>query len=283
MKNCPICHGPAQEQFRSHDIPIGDCRTCGHRFASLEPTESHVAEVYGDGYFFAGGAGYSDYLAEEAILQGAGRRYARLMSRWLHPGRMLDVGSAAGFIMEGFRQAGWNGIGVEPNARMAKVARDRFNLDVRAEPFGADTLVGETFDLVTMIQVIAHFSDPLEALRSACSRLRPGGYLLVETWNYQSRIAKAMGAAWHEYSPPSVLHWFSPRSLAQLGAHAGLTPIHRGTPSKWIAAGHAASLLRYKFQKGLVGTIARPLLGMIPGSLKLPYPSEDLFWIVFRR
>ena len=49
---------------------------------------------------------------------------------------------------------------------------------------------------------------------------------------------------------------------------------------KWIAGAHARSALRHRLRPGGFG--AR-LTGLIPAGVRLPYPSEDLFWALYRR
>ena len=46
-----------------------------------------------------------------------------------------------------------------------------------------------TYDIVTLWDVIEHVEDPLGLLISAMAHLRPGGWLVVETGNYQSADA----------------------------------------------------------------------------------------------
>jgi SAM-dependent methyltransferase len=238
--------------------------------------------VYSDDYFFGGGAGYSDYLSERRLIRAAGRKYATRVARWLRPGKMLDVGAAAGFTLEGFRDAGWNVRGVEPNPRLARHARDQLGIPVTAGSLEEYAPEG-SFDLVTMIQVIAHVADPRRALARLAAFTRPGGVVLLETWDRGSLTATLFGSRWHEYSPPSVLHWFTRRGLAALGRECGLQPIHRGTPFKWIDVGHAAGLVAHKLQGSPVGTAVRRLLSLLPRHPAMPYHSEDLFWIAFRR
>jgi len=78
-----------------------------------------VARIYDDDYFQGGKAGYPDYLAEADLLRCHGRWYGRLLAKYMQPGRVLDIGAAAGFILQGFQDCGWKGNGVEPNQRMA--------------------------------------------------------------------------------------------------------------------------------------------------------------------
>ena len=109
-----------------------DCAACSHRFAEIEADESHVAETYDDSYFNGGGAGYSDYLVETEMLRKRGQMYAKKIEKFSDTkGKVLDVGAAAGFILQGFIDGGWNGAGLEPNAVIANAGRDEYGLDIR--------------------------------------------------------------------------------------------------------------------------------------------------------
>jgi SAM-dependent methyltransferase len=240
-----------------------------------------VARVYGDDYFRGGGAGYPDYLAEERLLVEHGRRYGRLLARHTVPGVVLDVGAAAGFILQGLVESGWQGMGVEPNAAMAAHARSR-GLDVRAGSL--ETLeVALRFDLVSWIQVVAHLVDPRAAFLKAAALTRPGGYWLLETWDRESLAARAAGRRWHEYCPPSVLHWFTREGLRRLGADCGMREVARGRPAKWIESGHAVSLLRHKLAPHPGGRWAGAALRAVPRGLRFPYPGDDIFWMLLRK
>lgn len=280
---CPLCHATAKIAFVKHGHAVCDCTLCGHRFASLHPDpQQHVAAVYSDDYFTGGAAGYQNYLAEAKLLTASGRRYARRLSRYAKPGRMLDVGAAAGFLLKGFVDAGWQGVGIEPNDSVASHARTALGLDVRTgmfEEFEAD----QPLDLVSIIQVMAHFVDPSAAVRKADSLLAERGLCLVETWNVRSWTARLFGRSWHEYSPPSVLHWFSPDRLRDLFREHGFVEVARGRPQKWLDGQHAKSLLRHALPKSLPGRLIGGMAGIVPDRLPIPYPSEDLFWSLFRK
>jgi hypothetical protein len=96
--------------------------------------------------------------------------------------------------------------------------------------------------------------------------------------------ARLLGRRWHEWSPPSVLQWFSPRSLAELARQQGLEVVARGRPRKRIGAAHAKSLLRHKLGTSSAGRLAGRVLDYaLPSRVTLPYPSEDLFWLLLRK
>ncbi len=134
-----------------------------------------------------------------------------------------------------------------------------------------------------MIQVVSHFVDPPAAVRAASRLLTDGGLLLVETWDRTSLTARLFGRRWHEYSPPSVLHWFSRNGLDRLMSTMDLQRIASGRPSKWIRFGHALSLVRHKLSTSWWGNIATIPLGLVPSGLNLPYPGNDVFWSLYQR
>jgi SAM-dependent methyltransferase len=280
---CPICDGGSSEAFVKDGYDIRGCAECGHRFTqpSVDP-QQHVNAAYSDDYFFSGGAGYSDYLADEKLLHNRGQWYAKILNQQGPPGRILDVGAAAGFILKGFVDSGWTGRGIEPNDRMASVARGRLGLEVLTGML-ENLPVDDQYDAVSMIQVLPHFIDPKRAMSVVANVLKPGGLLLIETWNRSSWTAKFFGKNWHEYSPPSVLHWFDPAGVARLGGQFGLTQIARGRPSKKISAAHAKSLLRHKFGPSWIGRMMSGAMNICPDRVNFPYPAEDLFWIMLRK
>lgn len=276
--NCPLCKSPSRQVFQKHGYWIYDCERCQHRFVPIAATSQHVAQVYDDSYFNSTGAGYPDYLGESDMLIAHGRRYGKLLTRYMQPGTVLDIGAAAGFILKGLTESGWEGAGIEPNANMAHHARNVLGLDVTAGAL-EDFQTAQTYDLVTMIQVAAHFYDVPRALAKAAAMTKPGGYWLVETWNRDSFVARGLGQNWHEYSPPSVLHWWTPAVLRDTVREYGFETIAQGRPEKWLNGAHAKSLVQFKLEKSPL----RVLLGMIPDKLPIPYPTFDLFWALYRK
>lgn len=273
--NCPLCKSESKFAFEAKGFNLLDCVKCGHRFAEISADEQHVSAIYDDSYFNGGGAGYTDYFAEGEMLRNRGQMYAQKIEKFAKGGRILDVGAAAGFILQGFTDKGWNGIGLEPNGSMAQFGREKLGLDIRQgslESFQTD----EKFDLISMIQVVAHFYDPITAFQTAANLLKDDGFLLIETWNRESISARIFGKNWHEYSPPSVLQWFSLNGLTEFLKIFGFEKLAHGRPSKKISGEHAKSLLKYRLGDN-------PLLKLIPSKINFPYPSEDLFWALYKK
>jgi len=285
MSACPLCTSAAANWTKLGPFTIDQCSRCLHRFVAEVPVRSHIADVYDDAYFNGGGAGYTNYLAQRELLCSRGKWYGELVKRLTggSVGRVLDVGAAAGFLLSGWKQAGWQSVGIEPNRSMTLEAA-KLGLDVRCGAFESETFFEEaSFDCVAMIQVISHLVDPRLAIAKAYHLLRPGGVLLVETWDRGSVIARLLGKGWHEYSPPSVLHWFTRAGLQQVMVQRGFEPIGSRRALRWIHVGHAKSILQHSAKKSLVYTGVSSIMKILPSGWSLPYPGDDLFWALYRK
>jgi SAM-dependent methyltransferase len=213
---CPVCAGPTAAERRFGDVPLRRCADCGFTLlvGDVDP------DLYGDRYFetYAGG----DYLAHEARRRRESRLRLRLLARVAPPpGRLLEVGAAAGFFLDEARTAGYDGKGVEPNPAMAAFARARLRLDVRTGTLGETALDPGSFDAVCAFHVLEHIDRPLEAARSIHGALRPGGHLLVEVPNAESATARRRGAHWPPLDLPHHVGHHGPRSLRTLLERAG--------------------------------------------------------------
>ena len=273
---CPLCSSKSKYSFKVNGYTIRDCEVCSHRFAEIRANKYHTEEVYSDSYFTGGGAGYPDYLIESEMLRKRGSMYANKIEKYAtERGRILDVGAAAGFILQGFIDKGWEGVGVEPNQKISDYGRKELGLDIVQTPF-EDFKTDEKFSLISMIQVIPHFYQQRQAFENAANFLKKDGLLLIETWSRNSISAKLFGKKWHEYSPPSVLHWYSLEGLTNFLKEFNFKKVANGRPPKNISGKHVKSLIKYKLGNSF-------LLNLIPNKINLPYPSEDLFWVLFRK
>jgi SAM-dependent methyltransferase len=282
MSTCPLCERPGRPLFAKGGYLIQGCMHCGHQWTAVSDAQEHVQRIYNDYYFHGDAAGYPDYLSEGSLLTARGRWYARLLRRFTEPGLMLDVGAAAGFILKGFTQTGWQGVGVEPNATMAEYARQTLGLHVHTgtlEQFHST----EQFDVISMIQVVAHFPEPRQAFARAAELTRPGGHWLIETWDRASWSAWLFGQSWHEYSPPSVVQWFSAAGLRRFARRFGFRYVASGRPRKCLSGAHAKALLASRVPGLPLGRRLEGMVALIPDRLTVPYYADDLFWVLFRK
>ena len=258
------------------------CLECDHLFTDFVPTPNEVEQIYSDDYFFKGGAGYDDYTLEKDMLIKRGEYYAGKINKFMRAGEVLDIGAAAGFLLKGFENKGWKGTGIEPNNSMVEYGKNVVGVNIRKGTVETIELEHK-FDLVILVQVVAHIYDLQNSIDKIYNLLKPNGKVLIETWNKDSITARIFGKNWHEYSPPSTLNYFSKKTLNQLMSQHNFSEVAQGTPKKSIHSKHAKSLIKHKLleSKGLKWMAG--MTALIPGNMIIPYPSEDLFWTLYKK
>lgn len=281
--NCTICKSTNTElKFIKNGYHILHCNNCDHLFTDYEPTLKEIEQIYSDDYFFKGGVGYEDYTLEKDMLIRRGEYYAEKISNDILPGKVLDIGAAAGFLLKGFENKGWYGIGIEPNKCMVDYGVNTLNIDLRQGTIEAIELE-DKFDLIILIQVIAHIYNLEKSIDKISKYLNPNGMILIETWDKDSLTSKLFGKNWHEFSPPSTLNYFSKKTLKQLMNQMGLSLVTLGRPKKNIHSKHAKSLIKHKINETKGLSWMAGITNLFPENMLLPYPSEDLFWALFKK
>jgi len=141
--------------------------------APLPEPESHqyrqVAESFGSDAerYDRARPGYPGALVERIVADSPGPD-------------VLDVGCGTGIAARQFQAAGCRVLGVDPDGRMADLAR-RNGVEVEAAAFEAWDPAGREFDAVIAGQAW-HWVDPVAGAAKAAQALRPSGRLAV-FWN----------------------------------------------------------------------------------------------------
>jgi ubiquinone/menaquinone biosynthesis C-methylase UbiE len=117
-----------------------------------------------------------DQAVETALLAAVGRQPFQAM---------LDLGTGTGRLLELFAPLYRRGVGIDLSREMLTVARA--NLDragvahaqVRQGDIFAPPVERDSFDLITMHQVLHYLDEPGAAIREAARLLRPAGRLVI--------------------------------------------------------------------------------------------------------
>ena len=104
--------------------------------------------------------------------------------------RLLDLGCGTGALLDRSRAFGFDPYGVELDPHFAEYARKEFGIPVVAGELRPEHFERESFDAVTMMDVIEHVTDPLELLNTAWHLMKPNGVLAIYTPNHRSLIAR---------------------------------------------------------------------------------------------
>ncbi len=176
----------------------------------------------GDSYFSA-----DDREAERVLRQShttLSALYPGRLSRireFIEPARMLDIGCASGSFLAAAQARSWMVWGVEPS----RVMREQTSRELGRPVFASIDEVlarGESFECVTMFEVIEHLADPLETMRKIARLLTPGGVLAISTPNCECPEASGALAVDVWFIPPEHIAYFGPHTLPRCLKQAGL-------------------------------------------------------------
>jgi 2-polyprenyl-3-methyl-5-hydroxy-6-metoxy-1,4-benzoquinol methylase len=202
----------------------------------------------------------------DSYLHGC-RQYCRSGSRSL---RMLDVGCGNGSLLERASRQGFECEGIETCQELAELTRNKLNRPVHNKLLAHCGFPMETFDVITMYDLIEHLPDPIEDLRLAQSWLKPGGILFVLTPNDDALIRRVARLAYRTslrsvQRPmqtlyyPHHLSYFTARSLRSLFENVGLDIVHMETRNQEMSRLNVSGIDR--LMVNLVFAASRPLKG----------------------
>jgi len=141
----------------------------------------------------------------------------------LHPrrGRLLDVGSGYGYLLDFFRADGWDVIGVDPMGEACEHARSELGIEAIPALLEDAGIPDESLDAVLMMHVIEHVPDPLATLREVHRVLKPGGHIIVETPRYDTLMFKLLGKRERSLSCNGHIWFFTNGTLRRVYERAG--------------------------------------------------------------
>jgi SAM-dependent methyltransferase len=131
----------------------------------------------------------------------------------LPPGRLLDVGCGLGHLLSGVDPR-WERHGIEISEYAAERATEHgviFHGDLTSANYP-----DRFFDVVTLYHVIEHMEDPERELREIKRVLKPGGWLIAGTPNFDSACARRFGDNFRLLHDVTHISLFSAESLRRL-------------------------------------------------------------------
>jgi len=177
------------------------------------------------------------YLDEEAGRRKASRKILERIERLTNKEKILDIGSSAGFFLAEAKSRGWETVGIEFSNWSKEYAEKTFGLSIYNQPLEQLNWKPESFDAITMLDVIEHLTDPRQVLAEAKKILKPGGVFALTTPNIESFIAKLTKEKWYAILP-GHLFYFSPKALEKILTETGFQIAKRRTHTRYFSAAY---------------------------------------------
>ncbi|MFT4092974.1 MAG: class I SAM-dependent methyltransferase [Niabella sp.] len=231
--HCPVCKsGMLQQVFSVKDNTVSGkafriihCDSCTLRFTQDVPDINEIGQYYKS----------EDYISHTNTSKGlinklyqrvrkvTMKQKAGIIEKYteLKTGKLLDVGCGTGTFLNTMQKAGWEVLGLEPEADARKVANNEYGITAKPSPelFSLDN---ESFDAITLWHVLEHVHTLHEYVAQLKNLLAKNGVLFVAVPNYTSKDAKVYGKYWAGYDVPRHLYHFSPHAMQVLMEQHGL-------------------------------------------------------------
>jgi SAM-dependent methyltransferase len=171
---CRICDSETcSDYLYARGYRIVQCSDCGLRFVNPQPSVHELNSFYSD-------------FDHESTWRGAGeegfdRAIRDVLLNFRSSGSALDIGSSRGNFLMAMTRAGFSVYGVEPSPRNSEFARS-----VNRIPTFTGTIEQflaapprQTFDVVTMLNVLEHLRDPKTVLLSLRRLMPENGIIAI--------------------------------------------------------------------------------------------------------
>jgi len=207
-----------------------ECETCGLVFTSPRLRSDLILK------------GYTESPDPNYVSQAEGRvktfeRCLNVVERYQKPGRILDVGAAAGFFLKVAKERGWETLGVEPSKYLADFGNKNYGVNIRCGSIETVGNFGKPMDVVTLWDVLEHTLDPKDVLARTNRLLKHGGHVVINYPNIGNWLARLAGR--HYWFIISVhLYYFTPKTIAKMLEATGFEVVNQAPHYQFLELGY---------------------------------------------
>lgn len=230
---CRICGGDNESPYLSaRGYRIVRCGECGLWYVNPQPTPEELSQFY---------ATYDDGEQWRARERGFNEGVRRAILPFAQGGALLDVGCGSGDFLVCMREAGFRVQGIEPSRSGSSYAQSVHGIEI-FRGMVEDYIAGaplDTYEVVSLLNVLEHLTDPHRMLLQIRELIRPNGLLAVVVpdarfHDFVGKFRALLGASdpyWLErpksvlsgFKLPDHLSSFEPRTISLLLQRCGFS------------------------------------------------------------
>lgn len=265
-RRCPVCF--SNEVWNFDQIPgnvVRACHRCKCRYLGHFDVDADAQPVHRILRAQRAQIG----IGEETLLHGVARektsqrRLTALRRHLTSRARILEIGVRDGsFGAAAAREFEY--VGIDRAAVTARAARAR-GLDVYCSTVPNFVNTGPAFDAIVLFHVFENLADPHDALARMKDLLKPGGVLLLSTFDTEGLVYLITERRWMTQNFRTHLILYSRSALIELLEHSGF---------EIISIGAELAYRDHRFLRHSVGTrwpglapLVRMLLKILPDPL----------------
>ena len=230
---CRSCDTASKYQFVRTEHVFGSdgshkfwtCEKCGLVYLWPIPSEEEEEKFYAqefEKFMQTRTGGDRDWSGPEAHLktnQDQVKRRWKFLKDYLKTGDdILEIGCSSGFMMDAFKEAGLNPIGIEPSDHFSKFLAKRRHISYSS----IDELLSDQpkikFDLIVHFFVLEHIRDTIGFIQRQLDLLKHDGKIIAEVPCVYDPLTSLYNIPAFEKFYWSIAHhyYFSPQSLSKI-------------------------------------------------------------------
>jgi 2-polyprenyl-3-methyl-5-hydroxy-6-metoxy-1,4-benzoquinol methylase len=206
---------------------VCECRVCGLYQIFPKLSTSEMEQYYPADYIC-----YLEAIEDEEKpftrfnrFRAQRKRCRQIERRTEKKGKILDIGCATGIFLNEMQKRDWDCKGIEPDQEAADYAQSRFGLDVFHGVLENSHLPSNTYDVVSLWDVLEHVYDLKFTISEIFRVLKPGGMLIATLPNAIAFERYIFGKYWVGWEVPRHYRTFTPKTIKQFLGNYKFTDI----------------------------------------------------------
>lgn len=254
---CPVCHSKdtylkypssAKDVVGNYKISAAEigkhsdiyqCRECQLGFVGNNDFISRLVQNYNSDTID------EIYEIEERGRKKTAKRILATIDKYKGGKKLLDVGCYTGIFLSCASIAGYDTVGIEASPKAVAIAHKKGLLSVQLgllEEY-SNSLADNSFDVITLLDVIEHMSDPQKVLRILYKKLKPSGIIFLSTPNFLSFLSRLQKERWYAVVPHHI-YYFSYKNLEHILIEVGFKILNHSTQTRFFSTSYILTRIK---------------------------------------
>ena len=161
------------------------------------------------------------------------KKILKSIAPYKNHGKLLDIGAGSGLLVHEAVTLGFKAKGIEPSIWLQKIAvNNGLNVILGTLPHPS---IKQKFDVITLVDIIEHVSNPVEILKDVYSAMDENGIGLLITPDVNSLMAKILKWKWWHYRIAHI-GYYNKETIELCLINAGFKIISISRPTWYFSA-----------------------------------------------
>lgn len=284
--NCVICKSNnIRFYLKKNGCFLYKCADCALIFVSPLPREDGA--IYDEKYFCGTDKqfGYIDYDKDKESMKSVFLKYLKIIAgnfERVQGKKLLDIGAATGFFVRLARDFGFDAEGIEISKWAAEEGKKK-GLKIQHGTIDTMQFLENSFDVITLFDVLEHISDPDCFLEKIFFILKQDGVLIINTPDAKTVWARILGKRWQALVPPEHLFLYNKNNIQKLLNKHNFKIIKIKTIGKSFTLSYIFHILNNSFKFSLFQKLSIFFNRNFFNKITVPLNTRDNMFIAARK